>query len=387
MSTTTATPRFNPAPVLLLTGTVYLSFLGRLVFSPLLVEVGLEFDVGHAVTGSIFLIISVGFSVTMLLSGFVAKVLHHRTTIQLASVIVSASLFLVAVSPSLVLIQIWVFFLGAGAGLYAPSGIAALTEMVESQHWGKAIAFHDLGPNLAFISAPFLSNLLLPITSWRGVVAGIGAAAALMLLVFSLASDTGRFHGEPPRFATIKELARQGRFWAVAIFFVLAASAAFGVFSILPTYLSVERDFDPATVNTIVGLSRVSGVVMVFVSGLLRDRFGERALISTVLAVGGVLTVLMGLLYGNALVAVVFLQPALITAFFPAALSALSRIGTTSSRNVVVSLMIPAANVVGAGLFPQMMGLLGDVGLFYLGFVILGGLMIASLSLIRFLDP
>jgi NNP family nitrate/nitrite transporter-like MFS transporter len=287
----------------------------------------------------------------------------------------------------LALVQLWVFFLGAGAGLYAPSGIATLTEMVGSHHWGKAIAFHDVGPNLAFISAPFLSNLLLPVTGWRGVVAVIGGATAIMLLVFSLASEAGRFHGEPPRFSTITDLSRQGRFWAVAVFFVLAASAAFGVFSILPTFLTVEREFNPATVNTIVGLSRISGIVMVFVSGVLRDRFGERALISTVIAVGGVLTLLMGVLHGNALVAVVFLQPALIAAFFPAALSALSRIGTATSRNVVVSLMIPAANVVGAGLFPQMMGLLGDIGLFYLGFIVLGGLMILGLSLIRFLEP
>ena len=208
-----------------------------------------------------------------------------------------------------------------------------------------------------------------------------------MLLLFSLASDAGRFRGEPPRFSTVAELVRQPRFWAVGTFFMLAASATLGVFSILPTYLTVERDFDSATVNTLVGLSRVSGVAMVFVSGILRDRLGERVLIGTVVGAAGVLTILFGLLHGAPLVAVVFLQPAVVAAFFPAALSALSRIGSPTSRNVVVSLMIPAANTVGAGVFPAGMGLLGDHGVFYLGFLVLGGIMLASLVLVRYLDP
>jgi MFS transporter, NNP family, nitrate/nitrite transporter len=385
--TTTQLRSFNPFPVLLLTGTVYLNFLGRLVFSPLLVSIEAEFNVGHAVTASFFLIMSVGFSITMLLSGFIARAISHRATIQLASVAVIVSTLAIAMSPSLILVQIGLFILGAGAGLYAPSGIATLTEMVEPTDWGKAIAFHDLGPNLAFISAPFLTNLLLPATSWRGVVASIGVAAAAMLLLFSLASDAGRFRGEPPRFSTVAELVRQPRFWAVGTFFMLAASATLGVFSILPTYLTVERDFDSATVNTLVGLSRVSGVAMVFVSGILRDRLGERVLIGTVVGAAGVLTILFGLLHGAPLVAVVFLQPAVVAAFFPAALSALSRIGSPTSRNVVVSLMIPAANTVGAGVFPAGMGLLGDHGLFYLGFLVLGGIMLASLVLVRYLDP
>lgn len=386
MTTVPQLQRFNPLPVLLLTGTVYLNFLGRLIFSPLLVEIEAEFQVGHAVTGSFFLIIAVGFSTAMLLSGFIARVLEHRTTIQLASLLVVLSLLLVALSPGLALIQVGLFFLGAGAGLYAPSGIAALTEMVSSEHWGKAIAFHDAGPNLAFISAPFLANLLLPLMSWRGAVAVVAGATGAMLLLFSLMSHAGRFHGDPPRFSTVRELVRQKRFWAVGSYFVLAASAAIGVFAILPTYLTVERSFDATTVNTVVGLSRISGVFMVFVSGFLRDRLGERILIGGVLALGGVLTLLFGLLRGEALLVAVFLQPAVVAAFFPAALSALSRIGTARSRNVVVSLMIPTANIVGAGIFPSVMGLLGDAGMFYIGFLALGSLMVLSLIMVPLLD-
>ncbi|MFW5729404.1 MAG: MFS transporter [Spirochaetota bacterium] len=388
MTNTTTTLRgFNPFPVLLLTGTIYVSFLGRLVFSPLLVEIGADLGVGHAVTGGLFLIMAVGYSATMLLSGFVAPAIDHRATIQVASLVVGVTLLLISVSPSLRLIQIGVFLLGGGAGLYAPSGIATLTEMVPPRNWGKAIALHDLGPNLAFVSAPFLTNLLLPVTSWRGVVAILGAAALAMLVVFSLTSRAGRFRGEPPRFSTVTGLLRQRRFWAVAAFFVLAASATLGVFSILPTYLTSERNFDQSTVNTVVGLSRLSGIVMVFVSGVLRDRLGERVLIGAVVGLGGVLTLLFGILRGGSLVAVVFLQPAVVAAFFPAALSALSRIGTATSRNLVVSLMIPAVNTVGAGVFPAGMGLLGDLGVFYLGFIVLGGLMLGSLLLVPMLDP
>jgi NNP family nitrate/nitrite transporter-like MFS transporter len=70
--------------------------------------------------------------------------------------------------------------LGAGAGLYLPSGIATLTGLVAPRHWGKAIAIHELAPNLDFVTAPLLSEALLNWTSWRGVLIlfGIGSIAA-----------------------------------------------------------------------------------------------------------------------------------------------------------------------------------------------------------------
>jgi hypothetical protein len=47
------------------------------------------------------------------------------------------------------------------AGLYMPSAIATITSLVDRRHWGKAIAVHELAPNLAFFASPFIAELFL----------------------------------------------------------------------------------------------------------------------------------------------------------------------------------------------------------------------------------
>ena len=66
------------------------------------------------------------------------------------------------------------FALGFACGLYMPSAIATITSLIDRQHWGKAIAVHELAPNLAFFSAPFIAELFLTWLTWR---AALGAAA------------------------------------------------------------------------------------------------------------------------------------------------------------------------------------------------------------------
>ena len=60
--------------------------------------------------------------------------------------------------------------IGLSAGFYLPSGIVILTDLVSREHWGKAIAFHELAPNLGFITAPLLVEALLGLASWRGAL-------------------------------------------------------------------------------------------------------------------------------------------------------------------------------------------------------------------------
>ena len=53
------------------------------------------------------------------------------------------------------------YALGLAAGLYMPSAIATITALVDQRHWGKAIAIHELAPNLAFFTGPLSPNCFL----------------------------------------------------------------------------------------------------------------------------------------------------------------------------------------------------------------------------------
>ena len=149
----------------------------------------------------------------------------------------------------------------------------------------------------------------------------------------------------------------------------------------LPLYLVTERGFDRSWANTLVALSRVSGLVMAFFAGWATDRFGPRRVMAGVFLLTGLMTLLLGTTPNPWIVIIIFLQPMLAVCFFPAGLAALSCIGPSSSRNVAISLTIPFAFLLGAGATPTAIGVMGDAGSFGVGFAVVGGLILMGFLL------
>jgi NNP family nitrate/nitrite transporter-like MFS transporter len=85
--------------------------------------------------------------------------------------------------------RVSLILVGVGTGLYFPSGIPTLTALVEDREEGKALAFHELGPNLSFVLAPIGAVFALRFLSWQAVLfalACIGAVAGAGVGVFTM---------------------------------------------------------------------------------------------------------------------------------------------------------------------------------------------------------
>ena len=281
-------------PILFLAGILFFTFLSRVVFSPLLVLIEEELHLSHAKSGSLFLLISIGFAPVMLGSGFVSQRLTHRGTILLSSITCGLAVLIIAFSHSLIGIQIGMVVLGMGSGLYFPSAMATMTRLVDPEHWGKAISLHEAGPTMGYVLAPIVAELGLGFTSWRGVLIIVGVGGLMMGAIFAVFGQGGRFAGEPPRLDNVGRIFYQPSFWVIAILMSLACGASVGVYAILPVYLITEQGLDQGLVNTLVGLSRVSGLVAVFLAGWLADRFGAKRVMGSIYAATAILTGLMG---------------------------------------------------------------------------------------------
>lgn len=364
---------------------VFFVMYGRLVFAPLLVPIRADLGISTAQAARFFLWISIGYTSSIIFSGYLARFILHRRTIALSALLLSLGLFIVGFAVTLSMARVGLLILGFGCGLYPPSGISTTTSLVANKIRGRAVALHEVGPSAAFVLAPVIASLGLQVTTWRGVIIGSGLAAFLLAITFYFFSPAGNFPGAPPHLTHIRELLGKPLLWAVAGFITLAASSTYGVFSIMPTYLVDEEGFSLELVSGVIGASRISGVVMVFLSGWLIDRLGTVRLITMVMLVTGVLTSLIGLAEGKALLVIVFFQPVVISAFFPAAISSFAYLGPPEIRNVGVSLIIPVANLTSGGLFPSIMGALSDAGRTGLGFSVFGLLMISSLLLVPML--
>ncbi|RKX78110.1 MAG: MFS transporter, partial [Spirochaetes bacterium] len=327
--------------ILFVTGVVFFNMLSRYVFSPLLLEVERSFNISHAVASRFFLYISIGYAIAMLCSGYVSTVINHRGTIILSSAMVGVTVILVALSSSLPLIYTGLFLLGMGSGFYAPSGISVITSMVVRDDWGKALAVHEIGPNLSLVAAPLMANLFIRFTSWRGVLIAIGMLSLLMAYLFFRFNRGGNFPGQPLNLSNIIPLLKKPSFWLLMLFFCFALGGVQGVYSLLPAFLVTEKGFEAVYANNLFGISRIICIVAIFFSGFLVDRIGIKKTIFLILLCSGAAILLLAISSGAILLIMIFLQPAIIALFFPAGLAALSSIGPPQTRNLVVSLIIP----------------------------------------------
>lgn len=364
---------------------VFLNLLVRVILSPLLLTIENDLSITRSQASGFFLFISLGYVSTMLNSGFISAKLSHRGTILLSIISTGLVLLLISRNISLNAMRIALILLGMSCGLYLPSGIAVITRLADSKNWGKAIAIHELGPNMSLIAAPLLVEVLLRFYPWRVIFLLLGFACLLSGILFAVLVKEGNFRGEPPNFANLGLILSKSSFWIITILLCLVIGTALGVYLVLPTYLVSDQGMEQDSVNLLVGLSRASGIFMVFLSGWLVDRFGVRFTLGAIGLTVGVLTVLLGLTHGIGLVLVVILQPMLIAGFFPAAFAALACIGPARTRNVAVSLMIPAGNLIGGGVVPAAMGRLAEHGAFAIGFIVIGAMLTASILLLFFL--
>jgi NNP family nitrate/nitrite transporter-like MFS transporter len=372
-------------PLLFLVGIFLLNFLARIILSPLMPSVEKDLKIGHDEAGSLFLLISLGYCVGLLASGFVSSRLSHRKTIFLSSIAVGLGLMIVSISHDLWAIRSGFIFLGMAAGFYLPSGIATVTELVRPEHWGKAIAIHELAPNLGFVIAPLLAEALLGFLSWRGVLFLVGIGSMTAGMIFVSWGKGGTFLSEAPALETLRSLLFERSFWIMIVLFSLGMGASFGVYSMIPLYLVSEKGMERAWANTLLGLSRIPTLVIVLLSGWVTDRLGAKQTLRAIFLASGLTTMTLGIVSGSWIVILLFIQPMIATCFFPTGFAALSRMGSPKIKNIAISFTASLAILLGGGAIPAGIGLIGELGSFSFGFLLLGGSLFAGVVLVQFL--
>jgi NNP family nitrate/nitrite transporter-like MFS transporter len=271
------------------------------------------------------------------------------------------------------------------AGLYLPSGIATLTEMVNPKDWGKAISIHELAPNVSYVVAPLIAEMLLRWFPWQGIFTLFGIFSILTGILFFLFGRGGHFCGEVPKASNLRIILKEPSFWVMMALFGLGIGGTFGMYAMFPLYLVSERGMDQEWANTLVGLSRISPVGVAILSGWVTDRLGPKRTLKVIFLANGIVSMLLGLTSGSWIVLLIFLQPMLASSFFPPGFAALSRLGSSKFKNIAVSLTVPFGFLIGGGAIPAMLGFVGEVRSFSAGFILLGGILIGGAILVRYM--
>jgi NNP family nitrate/nitrite transporter-like MFS transporter len=276
--------------------------------------------------------------------------------------------------------------LGMAGGLYVPSGISLITQIIRPRDWGKAMGLHELAPNLALISVPFLATAAVSIGSWRQ---GYLLLSAVLVAIGALYARQGIDAGgrpEAPNLARIRAITASPHFWSLALLLSLAVGVETGVYSMIPLYLVNERSFDLIEANRLLGLSRIPGLFMVLLAGWITDRLGPSTTVIAALAVTGAAVVFLAVGPAYGVAPAVFVQAAASACLFPPILSIASAVSPPESRTLTLSLSLAIAPVAGGGLLPAGIALAGDLGSFGAGMAAAGILVAAGIGLVHFMN-
>ena len=370
------------SPISLISAIFFLNMAARIGLGPLLPTIEQDLAIGHAEAGLFFLSLSIGYALILAGAGFISTRLTHRAVIIISALAVGLSLILVSLSQASWAIRGALFLLGLSSGIYLPSGVATLTSLVDPKDWGKVLSVHQLSPNLAYILAPLLAELLLGPLSWRALLACYGAASMAMGVLFIFFGRGGEFKSEPPTLALFRSLYKNSGIWTLILLFSLAIGINQGLFGMMPLYLINSRGLDPTHTNHLMAISRIAAFAMPLAAGIMADRIGTRKVIRVLILVSGALTMSLALVPASWLAVLVVVQAMSGVCFFPIGFAALSEMATPRTRNLAVSVTVPLGFFFGTGLIPAGLGWLGEMGRFDLGIGLLGGLALAAFLLL-----
>ena len=371
------------APLLFMTAIFLFNFLARFIWGPLLVPIEKDLGLSHTGAGSLFFLITIGYMAGLLFSGFISKRISHPQTIGYSCVSCGVVLAGASMSNSWLQLSISLVLVGFTTGIYLPSAIPTLTYALAPGDYGKAYSFHEISPSLCFIIGPVLAEVMLRHYPWEKVLQPVAVGIFTLGVLYLARPITGRIYGEAPSMKSVLRVLSERRYWFLLFIFMLAAGANVGVYAMLPLYLQAGRGLDQTTANTLLSISRIAAIFSPFLVGWATDRFGPGKVLTLIIFFNGLATATLGAASVPLFRVALFVQPMLSTAFFPPIWTIMSTIVDPRARNLGVSLIVPPAFIMGAGVLPTMIGAFGDAGMFPAGFVLWGVLTFASFGLIR----
>jgi len=363
---------------------VFFSMASRAVFSPLMPALQRELGVTLSLVGVLFLIVGVSFAVSMLFSGFLAARIGNGLTIVAALGVITIGLLLSAVSTDVVVLAFGMFLIGSGAGTYPPSGLVMINTKIHVRRRSTALSLHEIGPNLALLLAPLIVLVLEPWLGWRGVLLCMAIVCGFVSLAFFRWGAVDSGVGAAPDLSTIGTILRLRTTYVGMIILLAASGGLHGVYVILPAYLVTEYSLSSQYVNILLVASRVAGVLLLLQTGAIINHFGRRRTIIWALLFSSFFTSFIGLAEGIMIPIVVIGQAAFIAITIPAILSAIADIGQSRYQNITYAVIITVGVSVGGGVIPALLGFLGDMGLGWVGFVVLAGFMVSAVSFLSF---
>jgi MFS family permease len=349
----------------------FFNFSTRTVLSPLLPVFERDMGISHALAGSTFLFVALGYTSSLLVAGWVTPRIGFKRSIALGfGVLIVGLVFLPFVRTYFHLASV-AFLLGLGGGIYLPCALPLLTSTISPDRWGKSITFHETAASFSILAIPLLAAAAMRFVGWPVLVLTLSALCLGATVVFVVFSPDPRPKREEK--SPFFEVLGRRDFWIMSALWGFAAAGGLGLYNLIPLFLVNEKGLPIELANTIFGLSRVGGLVVMFLAGFFIDKVGvKRVLLMSLLLTGFATT---GIALADAfplLVGMLFLQATFMPIFFPAGLLTITKLTDFTDRSAFVGATVAIGVIFGTGLAPTLLGIVADLHSFQTGILFQG---------------
>ena len=364
----------------------WLNYSGRATLSPLLVSVERDLEIGHAAATSLLFMQSLGFCIAQFMCGFLLSRVLPRSMTAFSLIFSGLAFLFMPLAHSLNVARPIFFAFGFFAGFYFPAAMSTLSSLVYPGDWGKAVAVHEFAPNVGFICIPLVAQALLLSLSWQGVFFCVGLSLLCGGLAFAAFGRGGRSHAAPPSFRGVHDIVWNPAAWALMALLAISCIGEFSVYSILQVYLVQDAHFSPAGANVAIAAARILTPAAVVIGGVVADRKNPYVVLAGGLVLPALALALMCLPSDFSALTGMGLQAFSIALLFPSLFKAMALSFPADRQALVMSLTMPLASLIAAGLAPMFLGWCGEIWSFRAGLAALGAASLLSLLAVRLLS-
>lgn len=345
----------------------FFSYSARSLFSPLLVTIEQELGLSHSISTQVFTYQAIGSMCSMFFSAYLLSRFTPKKLYVASLLGGGVFLCIASIMPSFRGLTYVLVFAGLFFGVYNPTYLAILSQIVNRRHWATSTAYVELGVIISFILTPLWITFFTQHWGWRASIAVVGFANMLAGFWYWIHGKGGIYPTPPVSLSHTLSLLKQSQIYIFALFYTAILIAEFSIYSISSVYLVSERGLTLEHANLLLSLSRMASIIMVPIGGYLADRYSPKRTLSILILLQIVsISMFSSDIYSLQVIGI-FLQAGASSFGFPVVFALIPYSFANKDQSVIIALTSPIASVLGTGIVPLILGYMGTEYSFALG--------------------
>jgi len=363
------------------------------LLTPLLPFIRDDFVLDYTQVGWLISAFTVAYGIGQLPAGWLADRIGSRAVITIGVVGVGLSGLLVGLSPTYIVMVVFLVLLGAAGGGYHPAASPLISAAVKPENRGRSLGLHQAGGAASFFLAPLIAVAIAAALGWRGSFIAVSVPTLIFGIIFYVL--LGRWgYGKKAKAETPARLPSEvppasGSSRRLVIVIILSAfnfTLIFSAISFVPLFVVDHLRESKEAAAAMLALFYSGGLWAGPLGGYLSDRMGRVPVLVVACLISGPVIYLMSLApFGWSLSAVLIIIGAVM--HIPMPVSEAYIVGHTLERrrSTVLGIYFFLARG-GPGIITPVLGYIIDHSSFYAAFTVVGvALVVVTLGCAIFL--